>query len=522
MLRALALSALLLCPTLARAEPLRVLLLDYNAPIEHDVLQSHLCVERCTRSRGCPEHLIQAGVDAWSRDFVVYRPPYLGTASFIVDTYRGKKIDFLSFSGHHASGFSGDLGRGRFDTEALAETFAKTKGMEPFFTHPGLVMLQGCRTDVKSRFDGDPVEYVLHVIEETRVREDEFERLLAAVQQIGGVQEAYRPLFPNACIMGYRGVQTPGGLLEIYGQVNSWLRALAGVGRSTKFDLAGAYRSQGHARELVRQIDSECPGGWPCNLCARDPATYQPLADALVRFLRVQRLRIHERHRPLSGREGHDFETRFEGSSYYDNVRWSCEVSPPGTAPVWPDPVDESPFGRLFLQLLLLEPGGMQPAQRAQLRAELVHRLGTIDFAESDRAGVRDWLAEEMHWQRFQEFVHGPLLTLSTFRQRSFFAFLAAVDCGECLRPLLLDPSLPSLVRENAASQLRPAVGSDVYLLALADPEPRVRRATVEQLDLRLEARVFEKALRDEDGEVRGAAEARMERLFRWLVPMLR
>ena len=47
-----------------------------------------------------------------------------------------------------------------------------------------MVLLQGCRTDVKSTFEGDPVEYVLHVIQETRVRDDQFERLLAELRPL--------------------------------------------------------------------------------------------------------------------------------------------------------------------------------------------------------------------------------------------------------------------------------------------------------------------------------------------------
>jgi len=251
-------------------EPLRVLLLDYNEPMEHDVLQSHLCVDPCTRANGCPEELIRDGVDFFSDQYIVYRPRYLGrSARFVVDAFKNRRIDLLSFSGHHASGFTGDLGRGRFDTEKLADHLAGSPGATRFFTDPTMVLLQGCRTDVKSRFDGDPVEYVLHVIEETRVREDEFERLLAAVQQIGGVQQAYRDLFPNACLLGYRGTQAPGGRFEIYGQVNSLLRRLAeqperiGAGPAeevrmpAKFDISETRRGHGGFSELNRLIQKE-------------------------------------------------------------------------------------------------------------------------------------------------------------------------------------------------------------------------------------------------------------------------
>jgi len=514
---------LLLAPTLAPAEePVRALFLDYNASAEHDVLVSHLCVERCTPSRGCPEKWVKLGADYWSPDFVVFRPRYLGTADFVVGAYRNKNIDLLSMSGHHASGFSGDYGRGRFDTELLGETFGESPGKTffaaPFFTSPGLVMLQGCRTDVKSSFDGDPVEYVLHVIEETTVRTDQFERLLAAVQQIGGVQEAYRELFPNACILGYRGTQTPGGRLEIFGQVHSWLRGLAGVETPAKFDLEDIYRSYDRARELNRRIEAECPSGWPCNLCARDPATYGPLARKLAAFLRAERERIHDDRRTAAASATARLESRFENASFYNNTRWSCSALAPGNPPVWPDPVDESPFGRLFMQLLLLHLDGMEPAQRATLQAELVHRLGTIRFTEIDRLELRVWLKAEKHWQLFQDFLGGRLVTLSTFRQQSFFAFLAEIHCTRCFDEIFT-PRVHSLLRENAARELVPELGPAPYLAALADPDVRVRRAAAAQLDPSLGPGVMGKALEDGDEEVRRSAGERLGQISSEISP---
>lgn len=491
-----------------QAEPLRVLLLGYHDPIEHDVLLSHLCVVRCSEANGCPAELIRDGVDYFSDDFIVYRPQYLGqNARFVVDVYKHRNIDLLSFSGHHASGFSGEYGLGRFETERLGEDLADLEGAERFFTRPTLVMLHGCRTDVKSRFAGDPLEYVLHVIHDTQVRENDFERLMAAVQQIGGVQEAYRDLFPNACILGYAGTQTPGGLLEIYGQVNGWLRGLAAVRGNVpprKFDVRSAYRSRSNLADVHRRIERECRG-WPCNLCASDSATYTPLKNALVGWLRDQQRRAHQDFHVLPDSSRRALESSFERTSFYPNSSWSCSVKPPTTAPVWPDPVDESPFGRLFVQLLLLDFDKLPIDQQRQLRAELVHRLGRIAFAEIDQIELRAWLHGEPQWERFWSFVRGPLLDLSTFRQRDLFAFLASLECRDCFHRIFTG-ELPAILRENAASQLRPSLGEAVYGLALKDPHPRVRHHAAERISRSMDRDLLLAASHHADPEVRRLA----------------
>jgi hypothetical protein len=488
---------LLLAPAAAAVEPvppgpadrLKVLLLDYNAPEEHDVVQSYLCVDPCTREGGCPDALVRDGADSWSDAFLVYRPRYMGRdARFVVDVYKQRGIDLLSISGHHASGFSGEYRRGLFETDKLRRHLDGSVGAAGFFTSPAMVMLHGCRTDVKSKFDGDPVEYLLHVIDETRVREDEFERLMAAVQQIGGVQQAYRDLFPNACLLGYRGTQTPGGRYEIYRQVDRFLRLLAQAARLLPAGEGGevapriSFTDSGSYAEAARRVDAECPGGWPCNLCRRDPDYYGPLADALERFLRRERVRIHELGRTRGAAEARQIESALESASFYSNTRWSCSSAEPGTAPVWPDPVDESPFGRLFLRLLwldLLET--LQPDQQRLLQRELVHRLGTITFREIDRIELRAWIKAPQHWQILQDFLQGPLLTMSSWRQRDFFAFLANVGCTRCLELAFAD-GVASILRENAASRFVPELGEGLYRRALADADPRVRAAAAERL----------------------------------------
>lgn len=504
----LLLAASLATPAIA-AEPVRVLLLDYNLPIEHDVLLSHLCVRRCTAANDCPPALLRDGVDYWNDDFIVYRPRYLGSARLVTEQYQDKAIDLVSFSGHHASGFSGDeVRRGLFETERLAVQLADLAGVERFFSHPSMVLLQGCRTDVKSTFEGDPIVYVEHVIRDTVVRDDDFERLLVAVQQIGGIQEAYRQLFPNACILGYAGTQAPGGMLEIYGQVNSMLRQLAAdrAGQpAPRFDLRGAMQSRGRFAEVNRAVAAEC-ARWPCDLCAVDNAHYRPLAEALARHLRRERSRLHGPSGYYSPARQARLERSLEGASFYRNTRWSCAAPPPGTPVEWPEPVDESPFGRLFYQLLITELDGLTAHQTEQLRRELIHRLSRIAFNPDDKVTLRTWLLGDLQWARLNNFLAGPVRTMSTFRQREVFTFLANIDCGFCLEQLL-EERAPELVRENAASRLHPGLGPRPFRLALADPEPRVRRLAAERLGPGMPADLYTRLRDDPDPGVRAAAD---------------
>lgn len=515
---------IVLAPSVGLADdgtaPLRALLLDYNLPIENDVLVSHLCVDPCRRGGECPASWVDQGVVYYSDDFQVFRPPFLGrNARFIVDIPSFRGIDLLSFAGHHASGFSGDYGRGRFDTEALAKTLA---GLEEeahaFFTHPSLVLLQGCRTDVKSAFVGDPLEYVRHVMHETSVREDEFERLLAAIQQIGGVQEAYRDLFPNACLLGYGGTQAPGGRLEIFAQIHSWLRGLTGdpeAGLDLRLDALRGDRQGLDA--LNRRIEKQCPNGWPCNLCRQDPATYGPLARALRDFLRRERKRLHDLKLHRTVPSARRLEQAFEESSYYLNTSWSCSAAVPGIEPKWPDPVNESPFAKLFLELLYVDFDELSADRRRRLRSELIHRLGRIRILPEDQAAIRAWLAEDDREEWLANFRRRSLLHLSTFRQRDFFSFLASAGLDEALGETFSGES-PSILRENAALGLHPTVDPRLFEMALSDRSSRVRRAAAGRLAPTLPTELLQRAVNDDDPDVRLAAQ---QALYRAMVSMV-
>jgi hypothetical protein len=511
MTRALALafglaSAIALAAEPAHAERARVLLLDYFADDEHDVLQSFLCVEPCTEAAGCPESLRRDGADFWSDDFVVFRPEVEGRARAIVERFDDKSIDLLSISGHHASGFSsGADGTARFDTERLGRDLAGVEGVEPFFTRPSMVMLQGCRTDVESSFTGDPREYILHVIEETDVRRNEFDRLMAAVQQIGGVQQAYRSLFPNACILGYSGTQAPGGRFEIYFQVTGWLRALQtlqskGVEGPRRFDPTTARGSSAAFNALNRKVEAECPGGWPCNLCARDDAYYRPLARSLATELVAERRRLDRGGRSARGAES--LASALEGGSFYANTTWSCSSGAPVGRPDYPEPVDESPFARTFAELLLLPFGNLTESERARLHEELVHRLGSIELQPADQGELDAWLTANS--SRVEDFIQGPLRTYSTFRQRDFFRLLARAGCSPCFASVF-EPESSPLLRQNAAASLLPILGSSPYEWALQDPDPRVRRAAAARVDATLDPALLDRARRDPDPSVREA-----------------
>jgi hypothetical protein len=499
----LAAAALAAPPAAAATDRVRVLLLDYHARVEHDVLQSFLCVEPCTEQAGCPEILRREGADYWSDDFVVFRPRLEGRARAMVERYRGSGIDLLSLSGHQASGFSGSPTGARFDTERLGADLADVNGADTFFTRPSMVLLQGCRTDVESKFTGDPREYILHVIEETEVRRSEFDRLLAAVQQIGGAQQAYRALFPNACILGYSGTQAPGGRFEIYFQVSGWLRALttldaAGAEPDRRFDPERARASDAAFAALNRRVEAECPGGWPCNLCQRAPEHYEPMARALAGVLRGDSRRLKSGGRAPS--RAASLETALEAGSFYENTTWSCSSGPTSRSPVWPQPVDESPFARMFVELLLLPFGELAEADRARLREELVHQLGSIELREQDRRELDDWLTANT--ARVDDFIHGPLRAYSTFRQRDFFGFLARAGCVPCFVNVF-KPDRSPLLRQNAAASLAPELGSSPYRWALDDGDPRVRRAAAEQLDRSLAPDLFDRVRRDPDPSVR-------------------
>ena len=493
--------------------PLKVLLLDYNDPIEHDVLISHLCVVRCNLANHCPEEYLKDGVDYWSSDFLVYRPQYLGeSAQFLVEAYGPKKIDLLSFSGHHSSGFSGYYDKGRFRTERLSDELAGVENWQAFFTQPTMVLLQGCWTDVKEGFDKNPIAYIRHVIEDTEVRPGEASRLVAAVNQIAAGKQAYRELFPNACLLGYSGSQIPGGLLEIYGQVHGSLRGIAArEGQSlgpVKFVVEG--KNDAELEKLLQPVDKECGAeGWPCNLCRKDAGTYQPLARGLAHFLRGERDRLEKAvTRPEN--EAKSIERQLEAASYYRNASWSCAITAPGTAPVLPPPIDRAPYAQLFVELLTTsELDNVDFETRQSLDAELVHFLGGLKLEAAARESLKKRLTEEPGAGWLKTYLATKLEGISSARQRDLFDFFAEIGCADCFKALPQDPA-SWILRENAASRLRPELGHDLLASFFADPVGRVRRAVVEKMEPVRDRDLLQKALQDPDQKVQELAAGRL------------
>ncbi|MEL7062090.1 MAG: hypothetical protein AAGN46_18835, partial [Acidobacteriota bacterium] len=133
---------------------------------------------------------------------------------------------------------------------------------------------------------------------------------------------------------------------------------------------------------------------------------------------------------------------------------------------------------------------------------ELVHLLGATTLAQDTRDLLLARLStlDGAAWR--ETFLADELPRFSTFRQRDFFDFLAEIGCRDCFDQAL-DPTGSRIVRENAASQLRPSLGREPYEQALADPSARVRRLAASRLEPTLGRDLIDRAARDENEKVR-------------------
>ncbi|MEO1369480.1 MAG: hypothetical protein AAFX50_20060, partial [Acidobacteriota bacterium] len=333
-----------------------------------------------------------------------------------------------------------------------------------------------------------------------------------AIQQIAGEDEAFRQLFPNACILGYQGTQIPGGLAEIYGQTSALFRGIAGLrGRelAPKYQIIEARKTPGALDQLVRDVDRECGGaGWPCNLCRRDPEHYTPIAEAVFEALREERGRLEAGAR-RDARDALGLEKVLERSSLYANASWSCSTVSPATAPEYPEPLDRGPHLSLFMELLMVDLGQIRGEQRRRIESELVHLLGATEVDDGTRLRLlaQQESPEGTAWRR--AFTEGTLSGLSSFRQRDFYDFLSQIGCAPCFDEVFADGT-PQPRRENAASQLRPRLGTDIYRKALSDPSPRVRLLAASRLAPTLGDELYAAAAADADPRVvEAAAKAR-------------
>ncbi len=453
----------------AAAERARVLLLDYGAPAVHDVLQSYLCVEPCTHDAGCPEELVRSGADAWSGDFVVYRPPYVGTsAAFVVRAFKDRGVVLLSFAGAHDAGY----GEGSFDPWSLEDEIAGIDGAELFFTEPKLVFLNGVGDDEPPELMGDPEAWLRRIAETGRVVPADVDPFLWAMELLSGTPQLYRVLFPNACLAGF---DAPEDGEDVRKAVDGVLRRIARHETGTE----------------VAEEGAGCPDGWPCNLCRAGGARHRALAGALASFLRGEA-------------RGDDGDEVF-GEAAFDRAGDACPGTVADASPAFSNPAAAAPFARLFVELLWLETDELETAERTLYYSELVDRLGPTELVGLPAIELRAWVHNPRHWEKLDAFVRGPLLKLSSFRQRDLFTFFASLRCGDCLE-LAMAEDVPSILRENAARRLVPELGAGPYRRALADPDPRVRHAAADRLGAGLDPELLREAAEHSDPEVRRLA----------------
>jgi len=251
----------------AAAEPVQVLLLDYGAPAMNDALLSSLCVRPCRHATGCPEELVKTGAEAWSDDFVVYRPPYVGkSAAFVVRAFKDRGLDLISFGGE-----------GSFDPWTLEDETAGIDGAGLFFTEPSLVLLNAMGS-APPELGGDPEAWLRRLADAGRVTPADVEPFLAALDLLAGTKPLYRVLFPNACLTGVDAPEDVAGLL----------RRLTGA----QDDGGGCPLARGLAsflRAAARSVDDadvDCPDGEPSSAPAFvNPSAAAPYARLFVELL---------------------------------------------------------------------------------------------------------------------------------------------------------------------------------------------------------------------------------------------
>jgi hypothetical protein len=467
-------------PAVAAGDPVRVLLLDYDAPAVHDVLTSYLCVEPCTHDGGCPTELVKEGVDLWSESFAVYRPPYLGKdASFVVRAFKDRGIDLLSFAGTHDAGY----GDGRFDVLNLEEDLQDIDGAKRFFIEPSLVLLGAVAGEAPPELDGAEA-FLHHLVEAGRIGVSDLEPFLWAMESLVGTSQLYPALFPNACLATLPSTDEGDGE-TIESVVDALLSRLG---------------------SLPEGQGAGCPNGWPCNLCRVNRGRYKPLADALASFLRGERRRIHQDVTARSTEAAAKLNAIL-GETAFEVFGGACPSAPPGTPPAWSNPRAGEPFARLMVELLGLDTEALLPSETARYWGELVDRLSVTEIEGLAAIELRAWIYNPSRWEKLEAFVRGPLLTMSSFRQRDFFAFFASLRCGECLELALAD-DMPSILRENAARRLVPEVGPKAYRRALADSNPRIRHAAASRFAAGIDAELIREAAEHVDPVVRRLAAA--------------
>ena len=471
---------------------LKILMLTYNWPEEHNVLQSLLCLQPCTKKNKCPKEVLKYQKHAeipevfWNDQFIVVRPVDIGAPQDVVHKFKGFYPNFISMSGHHSSGFSGERNAGDFQLESL-NVYSSQETLASVFGSASLVMLNGCNTEVKSDFVGDPVEYIRHIIQDTQVRGGDLTRLRAAISQISGIQKSYRHIFPNACIMGYSGTSVPGGIPQIYGQYTNALRAIYKLTEKKELSPRLRLLTGGTYAENEKKVFNECPRKqWPCNLCKKDPQYYSSLYLRLAKFLRSEKIRQSE-NRSYTPTQVKELETLFNGNRFYKNSKWACSEVSPDTPPTLPN-VDSLPrSGKLLIDLLLIQNSqNFTSQQLTEVRGEVLHQLAYIRFSDEELQELRTLIQQDDYKKKIM-----ALRSLITNGSNDtaisdYFNISQKLLCTECLRGIDTPEGYTKASKREKiafARSLEPSFGIDRYQLTINDSDDKIAAEAAKKIE---------------------------------------
>lgn len=416
----------------------KIAMLTYNAPDEHNVLQSLLCLEPC-RGEECSEHK-EVGEVLANSDLMAVKALKLYQSDDTIKALQKIKPDFLSMSGHHSSGFSGSEGSFYFDELTSS---IRSSDLSEALLSPKVVLLNGCYTDVSKDFQQDPISYIEHIVTETEVRSDTVERFQSAISQISGFQKEYVNVFPQACIMGYEGTSIPGGIPQIYMQYTNYFRALYKALYKEELPAKIKILSGDYAKK-EKKIFNECPNGqWPCNLCEHDSKYYSKFSKALALYLKKEKQRLQQK---LSHKEfwGESFEQALQDNRFYKNTGWACRQTGTFTEPVIPRNLNRTKNAKLlFKALFWVKDSQLDEQDRVRLAEEALHGIHYIKFQESDLEELRQFV--NYHEQELNS------ISNLNLKSSSFVQYYELVQRFECESCLSFTESLESL------NELRPS-----------------------------------------------------------------
>lgn len=398
-------------------------MLTYNAPTEHNVLQSLLCLEPC-QGEDCQQYE-GLGEVLSNSDIVAIKPKDLSESDNTVRVLEKIKPDMLSLSGHHSAGFSGSEGSFYFDQ---LSTSIQPQQLVSAFSSPKVVLLNGCYTDASSDFNKDPIGYIEHIVTETSVREASVSRFRSALSQISGFQKGYVNVFPQACIMGYEGLSIPGGIPQIYMQFTNYLRALSEVVLDEKLKpkfkiLSGDYK------KVEEEIRNECPGGqWPCNLCEVDSGYYSKLSKTMATYLKKEKQRVAQKR---SHQEfwGTGFEQKLKNNRFYKNTGWVCQQTAEVREPIIPRTINRTKNAKLlFRALFWIQDSSLSAEDKSSLAAESLHGLTYINYSNEETLEIKRFIkTNEYALSKISD------LNLSEEAFVNYFKIANKLECEDCV-----------------------------------------------------------------------------------------